>query len=226
MERARRGHVDGARSEARRAVAEVEVFAVEEVARIEAAELTEEVAADRHEGAVHPVDAVGHAPEPRPEPTERGVEQEMRERPEARRRRLPSAALTRETSAGDARARRARERLDQGGERAGQHARVGIQEHEHVTPRRLRAAVRARREAQVGARLDQPDLRVARAGRPGAPVARGVVDEHHLERGHAARGEAREARVEGRASIPVDDDDRDRHASGQAPSGAGPVIGV
>src|SRR5438874_1351425 len=149
VERARRGHVDGARSEARRAVAEVEVFAVEEVARIEAAELTEEVAADRHEGAVHPVDAVGHAPEPRPEPTERGVEQEMRERPEARRRRLPSAALTRETSAGDARARRARERLDQGGERAGQHARVGIQEHEHVTPHRLRAAVRARREAQV-----------------------------------------------------------------------------
>src|SRR5947208_1617072 len=71
VERARRGHVDGARSEARRAVAEVEVFAVEEVARIEARELVEEVAADRHEGAVHPVDGVGRAAKPRPEPPER-----------------------------------------------------------------------------------------------------------------------------------------------------------
>src|SRR2546422_551712 len=59
--RPRRGHVDGAHPEARSAVAEVEVLAVEEVARVEAGELAEEVAPDRHEGAVHPVDAVGCA---------------------------------------------------------------------------------------------------------------------------------------------------------------------
>src|SRR5207247_7967586 len=119
MDCARRGHVEGARPEARGAVAEVEVLAVEEVARVEAAELAEEVAADRHEGAVHPVDAVGRATEPRPEPPERGVEDEMCERPEARRRRLPSAALARQTPAGDARPWRARARRDQGGGRAG-----------------------------------------------------------------------------------------------------------
>src|SRR5439155_4203926 len=115
VDRTRRGHVEGAHPEARSAVAEVEVLAVEEVARVEAAELAEEVAADRHEGAVHPVDTVGRAAEPRPEPAGRGVEEEMRERPEARRRRLPSAALARQTPAGDARPRRARERLDKGG---------------------------------------------------------------------------------------------------------------
>src|SRR5437773_663987 len=46
---ARRGHVDGARPEARGPVAEVQILAVEEVARIEAAELPEEVSAHRHE---------------------------------------------------------------------------------------------------------------------------------------------------------------------------------
>src|SRR5207237_2850957 len=97
MDCARRGHVEGARPEARGAVAEVEVLAVEEVARVEASELAEEVAADRHEGAVHPVDAVRRAAEPRPEPAGRGVEEEMRERPEARRRRLPPDTLARET---------------------------------------------------------------------------------------------------------------------------------
>src|SRR5207247_8735523 len=95
VDRARRGHVDGASPEARRAVAEVEVLAVEEVARIEAPEPAEEVAAHRHEGAVHPVDAVGRAAEARPEPAQRAAEAAMRDRPEARRPRPPTPPLPR-----------------------------------------------------------------------------------------------------------------------------------
>src|SRR5207244_4000126 len=66
MHRPRRRHVNGTRPEAGRAVAEVQVLAIEEVARVEAAELPEQVAAHCHERAVHPVHPAMPAPGTRP----------------------------------------------------------------------------------------------------------------------------------------------------------------
>src|SRR5438552_4295684 len=93
MHRPRRRHVNGTRPEAGRAVAEVEVLAIEEVARVEAAELPEQVAAHCHERAVHPVHPVRRAPEPRAEAAGGRVEHQVAHGPEAPGRRLPAARI-------------------------------------------------------------------------------------------------------------------------------------
>src|SRR5206468_4329946 len=55
---ARAGNVDRAPAALARAMAEVQVLAVEEVDAVEAAERLKHVATNRHEGAVHPIDDV------------------------------------------------------------------------------------------------------------------------------------------------------------------------
>src|SRR6185436_20562089 len=98
---ARIGDMQGAEPVGGRAVAEVEVLAVQEVALVESAELPEGVAPDGHERAVHPVD---YARRPAPaldEPSRRRVEEEVRDRMEARRPRLPPPVGTDEVAAGD-----------------------------------------------------------------------------------------------------------------------------
>src|SRR5439155_25205825 len=106
---ARLRHVDGPHPLAGRAVAEVEIFAVHEVARIEAAEVAEEVSPDRHERAVDPIDAVRRTAPPRGEAADRRVEQQVAQRAEARRRRLPASVRVHQPAAGDSGPRREEE---------------------------------------------------------------------------------------------------------------------
>src|SRR5439155_1665594 len=79
---------------------------VHEVARVETAELREEVAAHRHEGPVDPVDGERCAAPACSQSAERRVADEVDDRVEAGVARLPSSALVDEPSARDAGARR------------------------------------------------------------------------------------------------------------------------
>ena len=136
----------------------------------------------------------------------------MAHRPEPRRRRLPAPRRVDETAAGDARGGHEAQRVRQRADRIGQDARVGIDEDEDVAPRVRRALVRTGRKAQVGAGVDHRDPREARPHGGDAAVARGVVDDDHLATPAGIVGEARHARREGLASVPVDDDDGFAHS--------------
>src|SRR5205823_7912715 len=125
-----------------------EVLAIEEVARVEAAELPEQVAAHCHERAVHPVHPVRRAPEPRAEAAGGRVEHQVTHGPEAPGRRLPAARIVDQPAAGDARTRHPAERIDQGLHRAGPHARVGVVAATHYAALRRGAAVAAAGEAE------------------------------------------------------------------------------
>src|SRR5438477_7144884 len=113
-------------------MAEVHVLTVHEVARVETAELREEVAAHRHEGPVDPVDGERRAAPACSQSAERRVADEVDDRVEAGVARLPSSALVDEPSARDASAGRSDEGGDQAAQRSGYEARVGIQEDDDL----------------------------------------------------------------------------------------------
>ena len=156
------------------------------------------------------------APEARAESARGRVEHQVPYGSEAPGGRLPGTGVIDQPAARDARTRHAQQRVDQRLHRTRQHARIGVEEAQHLAARHRRAAVGAAREAEVPPRLDDANPRLAGTGVGGAAVGGVVVDQHDVAPGEPVGRQALEAAVERGAGVPVDDDDRHRHDEARA----------